>query len=278
MNYKELMLLAKAIPQPTEYTKIEDIEYSVFSQWGDDGIIQYLVNYLNISNHTFVEFGVENYLESNTRFLMMNNNWKGLVLDGSKKHIATIKNSEYYWKYDLVAIDAFVTIENITNLILSNIDGKIGLLHIDLDGMDYWIWQEISKSIKPEIVILEYNSIFGRELKVTVPYDMNFKRFKAHHSGLYAGASLSALVDLSNERGYAFIGSNSAGNNAYFVKRELLNDKIKELTVEKGYRLSKFRESRNKKGELTFLRGKERIDEIRGMPVINTETNKIEKL
>ena len=50
---------------------IENAEFRVYSQWGEDGIIQYLVNQLSIPNKVFVEFGVENYTESNTRFLLI---------------------------------------------------------------------------------------------------------------------------------------------------------------------------------------------------------------
>ena len=50
------------------------VEFSAFSQWGDDGIIQYLIHLLDIKEQSFIEFGVGNYLEANTRFLLMNNN------------------------------------------------------------------------------------------------------------------------------------------------------------------------------------------------------------
>ena len=73
--------------------KIEDIEFKIFSQFGDDGIIQYLINKLDIDRkyHNFIEFGVENYEESNTKFLLLNNNWSGLILDSSSENINYIK-------------------------------------------------------------------------------------------------------------------------------------------------------------------------------------------
>ena len=46
-------------------------EFKVFSQWGEDGIIDHLVSNLEIENKTFIEFGVENYEESNTKFLYL---------------------------------------------------------------------------------------------------------------------------------------------------------------------------------------------------------------
>jgi len=269
-------LLAKDIAS-NKHLNIQSAEFKVFSQWGDDGIIQYLINKINISNKTFIEFGVENYLESNTRFLLMNNNWTGLIFDGSKKNIDFVKKDEIYWKYDLIAEQAFITSENINTLIgKSGIIGEIGLLHIDIDGNDYWIWKNL-EIVKPDIVIIEYNSVFGIERAITIPYKANFNRTKAHYSNLYAGASLLAFCDLALEKGYSFIGTNSAGNNAYFILKEKL-DGVNSLDCKEGYTESKFRESRNKKGELTFLRADDRLKEIKGLPIYNTRTKKIEKL
>jgi hypothetical protein len=115
-----------------------DVEFKVFSQWGDDGIIQYLIRNLDIPNKTFVEFGVENYTESNTRFLLINNNWSGLVMDGSSENISYIKNDEIYWQYDLQAKHAFIDVDNVNDLIsCAGFSEELGLLHIDIDGNDY---------------------------------------------------------------------------------------------------------------------------------------------
>ena len=219
MTDDERILIAKAIPLPTSVDKLSDAEFSVFSQWGDDGIIRFLTKLVPVKEKFFIEFGVEDYQESNTRYLMMDQNWSGLILDGSENNVKKIRNSPYYWKHDLIAQAVFVTIANITSVISKSSPSQIGLLHIDIDGMDYWIWEELSKTLLPDIVILEYNSVFGKERNITVPYSSEFERFKEHHSGLYAGASLGALVSLSEKRGYDFVGCNSAGNNAYFIKK-----------------------------------------------------------
>lgn len=275
MTDQERMLVAGNYKIPNHVEKISDAEFSVFSQWGDDGIIQFLVQNINLQSDFFVEFGVENYRESNTRYLMMKNNWSGFVMDGSAKMVSEIIESEYYWKYDLIAKQAFVTKENILGLLKENCPDQIALLHIDIDGMDYWVWETISNEIRPDIVILEYNSVFGAERSITVPYNPKFVRHHVHYSGLYAGASLPALYNLCIERGYAFIGTNSAGNNAYFIKRDLLNGSIKEVTMQAGYTFSKFRESRNQKGKLTYLRAEDRAKIIEGLPVFDTLSNEI---
>jgi len=257
---------------------LNEVEFKVFSQWGDDGIIQWLVSNIELPNKTFIEFGVEDYRESNTRFLLMNNNWSGFVMDGSESNISKIANSEYFWKYDLFAKSAFITTDNINTLLKSSAFSEdVGILHIDIDGNDYWVLKEIA-SISPIILILEYNSIFGIDRAITVPYDKEFQRTKAHFSNLYFGASLRALYQLSVSKGYSFIGCNSAGNNAYFIRKDKMKEKIREKSLEDGYVLSKFRESRNKEGNLTYLRRGDRLEQIRGMPVYNIETNQLEEL
>jgi hypothetical protein len=254
---------------------IPDIEFKVFSQFGDDGIIQYLIKKLAIEVDTFIEFGVENYNESNTRFLLQNNNWKGLVIDGAQSNIDYIKKSDNYWKHNLQAVCEFITAENINHIIRSaGITGEIGLLHVDIDGNDYWVWQAID-CVNPVIVILEYNSLFGPERKITIPYDPSFERFKAHHTGLYAGASLAALCELAAQKGYAFVGANSAGNNAYFIRLDKLSS-LPSLSAEQGYVQSRFREHRDETGTLTFLPTDQAIETLRGLPVYNISSKQIE--
>ena len=123
---------------------INEYEFKCFSQWGEDGIIDYLVSNLSIDNKTFIEFGVENYSEANTKFLIMNKNWDGFILDSSTKNIEDIKNSDIYWKYSLTAKANFITKENINSILEESLfKKKVGLLSIDIDGNDYWVWKEI---------------------------------------------------------------------------------------------------------------------------------------
>ena len=260
-------------------TNINDYEFKIFSQFGDDGIIQYLIKNILIENEIFIEFGVENYMESNTRFLMMNNNWSGFVMDGSENSMNYLKDQSWYWRYSLTNKAVFIDKNNINELLANTGFSNIGLLHIDLDGNDYHILSEIDLSkLNPSIIIMEYNSVFGKDRPITIPYDKEFDRTNAHYSNLFWGASLSALSYLASKKGYALIGCNLAGVNAYFLKNSLLNDKVKELLIDEAFKVSKFRDSRNKDYSLSYLAGKERIDMIKGLEVINVKTNKKEKL
>jgi hypothetical protein len=249
---------------------IKEAEFKVFSQFGEDGILQYLIRRTEIGAglRTFVEFGVETYEEANTRFLLVNDNWNGLIIDGSQANIARVRESATFWKTGLVAIAAFIDADNINQLIGdSGFRGEIGLLSVDIDGNDYWVWDRIDV-VNPVIVVAEYNSAFGADHAITVPYDPSFVRGNAHCSHLYWGASLKALNLVAERKGYALVGCNSAGNNAFFVRRDRLNG-LQELAPEVAYVESKFKESRDAKGQPTHLTGKKRLEEIRAMPVFD---------
>jgi hypothetical protein len=277
----DILLLGKLLArQNKELPVLDDLaqaEFKVFSQSGDDGIIQYLIHKVDISHKAFIEFGVENYVESNTRFLLKNDNWTGLLIDGGQKNIDHIKTDDIYCQHKLEVVHSFITAENINELITrGGLSGEIGLLSIDIDGNDYWIWKAI-QVVQPVIVVVEYNSVMGKERAITVPYKADFVRERAHYSYLYFGASLKAFCTLAEEKGYYFVGSNSFGNNAYFVKKEKMGG-LKALSSEEGYVMSLFRESRDQQGNLNYLSGADRYACIKGLQVYNVVNNALESL
>jgi hypothetical protein len=266
-------LLAEQIALKGPVQDLRETEFKVFSQFGDDGIIQYLVRTLGVEPHRFIEFGVGDYRESNTRYLLMNNNWKGLILDGNGAAMERIKRDPICQFHDLTAAREFITRENINDLFQRyRFTGEIGLLSVDIDGNDYWVWEAI-QVIDPVMVVCEYNSVFGPRRAVTVPYDGGFVRQKAHYTHLYYGASLAALCALGKTKGYAFVGSNSNGNNAYFVKTESLKT-LRSLSPEAGWVESRFRESHDRNGNLTYLSGSDRLDAIADCLVVDVETGR----
>ena len=257
---------------------LKDFEFRVFSQWGEDGIIQHLINTIDINEHTFIEFGVEDFSESNCRFLLMKDNWSGFVIDGSTENIRNLRSSYYYWMHDLNSVDSFITKENINHLLSkSGFSNDLGILSIDLDGNDYHILEAI-EGFTPRILICEYNALFGPTRSISVPYDPAFVRGGAHYSHVYYGASLGAMKHVAERKGYALVGTNSAGTNAFFARNDLLNDKIAVQSLAGAYSMYKLRESRDREGNLTYLGGDQSIQSIRGLPVINVETGEMESL
>lgn len=264
-------LLARVTRECATLETLSTAEFSAFSQWGEDGIIDWLLARLPGIPETFVEFGVGDYRESNTRLLLFLRNWSGLVLDGSEAHIKSIKAQDIYWRYDLTAKCAFIDRENINQLIASSdVQGDIGLLSIDVDGNDYWVWQAIDV-VRPVIVVCEYNAVFGDLHRISVPYQADFQRMRAHHSNLYFGASLAAMIHLGQQKGYRFLGTNSNGCNAFFLREDHAAAVVGSIDEIRSYP-SRFREGRDASGQLTFVRGAQRADVIRHLPVVDFST------
>jgi hypothetical protein len=253
-------------------SRLQDAEFRVFSQFGEDGIIQYLIARVPIEHDTFIEFGVDDYRESNTRFLVWNDNWRGLILDGGDLHVEFIRSNDIGWRHTVDARSVFVTTDNINHsFAAAGFTGDVGLLSVDIDGNDYWVLEAIDV-VSPRILIVEYNSTFGPDAAVTVPYDPDFQRTRAHNSNLYWGASLGAICQAADRKGLAFVGSNSAGNNAFFVRRDLLGD-LPSLTAAEGWVDARFRESRDPTGALTYLAGRaNRIAAISDLPLVDVAT------
>jgi len=241
--------------------ELNDYHYSIFSQFNEDSVIQYLIKNLKIENKIFIEIGVENYEEANTRYLLENNNWEGLIIDSSKENINIVKKQNYFWRHKLKAENTFINVENVNEIIDKyKFPKQIGLLSIDIDGNDYWIWEAISV-VSPDILVIEYNALYGSEKSLTLKYEKNFKRpDKGIYKCLY-GASLKALTSLSERKGYSLVATNLNGNNAFFVKQTLLNDKVYEQDYKTCFKENSFKEHIDKDGEISALR-KEEIDEL----------------
>jgi hypothetical protein len=271
-------IMLSTLNRSSSSKKLQDYEFKVFSQFGEDGIIQHLIDAVEIKEKTFIEFGVEDFSESNCRFLLMKDNWKGFVIDGSNENIARLKNAYYFWMYSLGAVSAFITRENINALLEKSGFGEdLGILSVDLDGNDYHILEQINR-FKPRILICEFNALYGPGRKIATVYDPGFNRFKCHYTGKHYGVSLAAVAWLANKRGYSLVGTNKTSHNAFFVRNDLLNDRLEVLSPEQAWVPPNMRGSRDERGQLAIRSYEEILPLIKGLPVLNVETNQIESL
>ena len=248
-----------------------DFEFQVFSQWGEDGILNHLCNVLDLFKPVAVEIGAGTFAECNTRFLAHYRNASLYLVDASPTITEVFFNSELQWKTSSRLENVFVTTNNI-NQILSRARkyvGEIDILSIDIDGNDYWVLNAIEE-YNFSIVVLEYNSIFGSEKSVTIPYEESFSRGDAHFTNLYYGASLKAYVELLESKDYQFVGTNRPGTNAFFVQTKMANMfnhlRIRNMST---YTASNIQESRNLNGELSHLSALEGLNQIRNCALID---------
>jgi hypothetical protein len=252
-------------------TDLHAHEFRVFSQWGEDGILQLLCREVPLPRRVFVEFGVESYEQANTLNLLLSGGWSGLVMEADAAHVARIRAGRVYRSHDLDVVHARVTPENADRLLAeAGVQGDIGVLSIDVDGMDYWIWRGI-RSIAPALVVAEYNHRFGPEEAVTVPYDDDFDRAAAPHAMVHYGASLAALARLADRKGYDLVGCGSHGVNAFFVRRDLRPERIPAKRAAEAFVAGGFREAHDEDGRRLDLTLDEERHLARSLPLVHVD-------
>jgi hypothetical protein len=167
-------------------------------------------------------------VECNLANLIINHGWTALLIDGNLQKVNIAQNfyhnlkSTKFWPPQIV--HAWVTAENVNGLIESEgFIGEIDLLSLDMDGVDFWVWQALS-GISPRVVVLEYNHLLGPSASLTVPYDPDFVGEFSEHGSDYSGASLAAFVNLGKKKGYRYVGANVYGTNAFFVREDVAGD------------------------------------------------------
>ena len=257
--------LSHVLSMRNNYSKIKllkDVDYKIFSQNGEDGILDYLISSLKLDSPKFLEIGVGDFTECNTRFIFERCASKGTIIDCMNNLEENVKKNLDLWKGDLKIINEKINTDNFYDLVLSSkclVD--LDIFSIDIDGIDYWIINELPKNFS-KIAVLEYNPLFGSELEVTVPNLIDFERTKYHYSNLCFGMSLKAAVKLMQKKNFYFVGTNIFKNNAFFISNKFDKNKFfKNLKIEKikNSVKSNFRESRDIYGNLNYL------DRIKGL-------------
>ena len=201
--------------------RLERHGFKSFSQNDEDGILQEIFRRIGTANRTFVEFGVQDGLQTNTRLLLYQG-WRGLWIEADSAACAKINGSfaAEIGAQQLQVLNNFVTAENIAGLIDSSRLGDLDLLSIDIDGNDYWIWNALQP--KPRVVVVEYNARFRPPTKWVMKYN---PKHQWNYSD-YHGASLESLSVLARQKGYWLFGCCLAGVNAFFVRDDLLKDQF----------------------------------------------------
>jgi hypothetical protein len=202
--------------------RLESHGFKVYSQNDEDGIIAEIFRRIGSPARTFVEFGVEHGLESNTMYLLLQG-WRGLWIEGNEKSVAHIRSrfNDVIQANRLSVTHSFITRDNINLTIGSFAQGEIDLLSIDIDGNDYHIWEAV-EIIRPRLVVIEHNSKFPPPISIAPAYAPH--RVWQHDD--YMGASLEAIVRLGTRKGYSLVGCNIIGINAFFVRDDLVEDKF----------------------------------------------------
>lgn len=203
--------------------RLEPYGFKCYSQHDEDGMLAEIIKRISVPvPKTFVEFGIGDGLENNTLFLLKQQ-WKGLWIEAGVENVDKIRRSfkTIIENKQLVFLETLITRDNIDKLIGSVLKGEIGLLSIDIDGNDLYAWERI-EVISPCVVIIEYNAKFPPPIRWSIDYDEKH----VWNSTDYMGASLAALADLGKKKGYQLVGCNLNGTNAFFVRKDLVNNRF----------------------------------------------------
>ncbi len=212
---------------------LDETGFRVFSQFEEDGKLLFIFSILGMTHKTFVEIGSDDGVNSNSANLYFNFGWHGLFIDGNPRSIK--RGTRFFaryphpWFYKPAFVCARVTQENVNDLIgNAGYTGEIGLLSIDIDGNDYWVWEALTV-VEPQVVIIETHNEFGMN-NIVVPYDADYS-FPGRHS-VYHGASPVAMTRLAQKKGYRLVGANELGFNFIFVRKGLAEKELPEVSVE----------------------------------------------
>ncbi len=193
-------------------------EFSGFSQNGEDGISDYLTSQLISSNRYFVEIGASDGIENNTAWFAIAKKYSGIMVEGDKKLSNRSKHNMAQFNLGVKSENIFVTQESIEQFVTLLSYKNPDIFSLDIDGNDYYVMKSLFEhQLRPKICIVEYNSAFGSEQVLTIPYCPNFYYVSAHSSGLYYGVSIAAWKKLFLENGYKFVAVDSRGVNAFFI-------------------------------------------------------------
>jgi hypothetical protein len=224
-------------PKYNDKKRLETYGFKVYSQTDEDGIIQEIFHRIGPGPNTFVEFGVENGLETNTLKLLLDG-WSGLWIEGSAQSVDQInaKFGDVISDGRLRVKAAFITRDNFNELIGAYFAGEIDLLSIDIDGNDIYILESVDV-VNPRVVIVEYNGKFPPPMSVRQRYNPTHR-----WSGTdYMGSSLEAITKIAARKGYSLVGCGLTGVNAFFVRNDLLGDRfLAPYTSENHYQPARY--------------------------------------
>lgn len=186
---------------------------NVYSQFGEDGVIEKIFEVIEPANRWCVEFGAwDGIYLSNTCRLVRDLGWHGVLIEGSAQKYAEL--CENYAGLDNAhPLHALVGFERGTDslddvLAETECPRDLDLVSIDIDGADYFVWQSIAR-YRPRVVVIEYNP--------TIPNDVIFVQDR--DMTIHQGASLAAMVELGKRKGYDLVATTLG--NAFFVEENL---------------------------------------------------------
>ena len=134
------------------------------SQKGQDSFIEYIFNVIGVTNKYYVEFGAaDGVLHCNTWYLRTQKNWSGLLLDCGWENKEINLHKRKIEKDNVLLI--FKEFE---------VPEEFDFLCVDMDGMDFYMVEQILTKYKPRVIMAETNVRFRPDESYVINYDPNW--------------------------------------------------------------------------------------------------------
>ncbi len=212
-------------------------EFGAFSENGEDGIVDQLLTQITVEkNRYFIEIGASNGIGNNSAYLAMVLGYKGIMIDGNPAGVQNIKRIYGKFNNGIEGIALFTGSDESIDLILSKSWYKDpDFFSLDIDGMDYYVAKKLfDKGLSPKIVSVEVNASLGPDECITILPDENFNRLVPGMNLLYFGVSIAGWRKFFESRGYQFVGFESSGVNAFFIKKDCFSPDFLSSINNKG--------------------------------------------
>lgn len=247
---------------------LDDYQARVYSQHGEDGITVEVLRRIGVEHRRAVEIGC-GANGGNAGILVGALGWEGLLVDGSAD-LAQICGALYP---GATTVAAFINRDTVGPLLASHgFHERLDYLGIDVDGIDYWLWDALQ--VRPRLVIVEFNPLFGPDAAVTIAYRDHFSRKEKGADGQprntkgYFGVSIAGLAALGRRKGYRLVGSAPNSSNAYFVREDVAGG-LAACTPSEAWRPAKGGKGRDKVTRGVAEEGVYAYFRSRGCPLVD---------
>lgn len=219
--YNIFLICLFCVTSVNSKVKLSDFSYNCYSQFGEDGIISKIFEIIGTDSQVCLEVGAGNgsLCGSNIHHLWKDLQWKAILIEGDPENLETLEPVIKAYN-NCILVKAYIekdeklgkTIDSILYDLGIN---KLDLLSLDIDGNDYYIFENLK--IHPRVLIVEFNP--------TIPYYRDVYQEYTNHSW-DLGCSIAALKRLGKQKNYLLVAVTDV--NAIFVD-EIYSNKFEDF-------------------------------------------------
>ena len=190
------------VEQPKDYfLDLSKFRKNVYSQNGEDGVIERLFTLLGVKNGWCCEFGAWDGRHLSNTFNLINKGWKGVMIEGDRAKFKKLAKTQRLFPGRIVSIREYVHyLPGMGRLIDDILSGTsipidFDLISIDVDGPDYHIWKSMTR-YRPKVVIIEHSGIDGEIIQ---------REGAIHKKEVDGSTSFWSMKRLGEDKGYRLV-------------------------------------------------------------------------